>query len=122
MAKTQRPRFYLGEWIAHRGLTFDQTAERAGLSKTHVVQLNNGKRRWNEGVLLKLAEGLELVNPLDLFRHPSDGESAKAIFDRIPLQMQNTAKRMLKSLAEPERLDYQAEPPVEPPKRRRRRG
>lgn len=116
MTHTRRPRFYLGEWIEKAGLTLEEVAARAGLSKTHVAQLKTGKRRWNEGVVVALAEALRLRNALDLFRHPDEVGELEAIYDRIPEAMRDVAKRTLQSFAEPARsdLDGGAAPPPKP--------
>jgi transcriptional regulator with XRE-family HTH domain len=120
VTEVQRPRFYLAEWIEARGYTLDQTAELSHLSKTHVTQLKSGKRRWNEGVLLKLASGLGLTSPLDLFRDPEGYESAEQILARIPPAMRPVAVRTLQSFAEPQGEAFKADPGLPRPRRRRR--
>jgi transcriptional regulator with XRE-family HTH domain len=88
------PKLYLDEWIALRELTLEEVAERSGLSKTHVAQIKSGKRAWNERVLVKLARGLDLRDPLSLFRAPNAGGAERAaIWDRIPAARRDAADR-----------------------------
>lgn len=122
MTEPRRPRFYLAEWIKSSGLTLEEVADRAGLSKTHVAQLRQGKRRWNEGVVIALASALGLKNALDLFRDPSNFDDVEALFDRIPPGMRPTARQILRGLAEPERPEFSTDvDPASVPGRKRKR-
>jgi DNA-binding XRE family transcriptional regulator len=47
-------------WRARRGLTQQQVADRAGISKPYLSQLESGKRRGGVEVLQKIAQVLEV--------------------------------------------------------------
>lgn len=54
-------------WREHRGLTQQQLAETAGISKPYLSQIESGKRNGSTDVLLQIAHGLnvdleELIN------------------------------------------------------------
>jgi transcriptional regulator with XRE-family HTH domain len=108
MTQPQRPRFYLAEWIAVLDITDEILAERSGVSRTHITQLKNDQKVWNERVLLKLAKGLGLRDPLALFRPPNAGERTD-IWDRIPAARRRlaseTVTRVLEGFAEGERAE-----------------
>jgi hypothetical protein len=100
-----RPRFYLAEWIAALDITDEILSERSGVSRTHITQLRNGQKVWNERVLLKLAGGLGLQDPLLLFRPPGGFAQRDAVWNRIPEAKRNIAQetvdRVLESFADP---------------------
>ncbi len=48
-------------WRRHRGLTQQQVADRAGISKSYLSQLESGKRRGTADVLARLAEALDVA-------------------------------------------------------------
>jgi transcriptional regulator with XRE-family HTH domain len=72
MAKKAPPRWYLDEWVAHRGLTREALAAMIDTSSGYLSDISKGKRRYNEDTLDALCLALDItkgelfgVNPLD---------------------------------------------------------
>lgn len=111
----------LDEWIAFRELTLEEVAERSGISKTHVTQLKSSKRAWNPRVLVKLARGLDVQDPLALFKPPS-ATTAVDIWSRIPpsrhTQAQRAVDHVLEGFAEPDPI--LEDKPAKKPRRKAR--
>ena len=63
-------RWYVREWREKRGLTQDALASRLETDKSVISQLENGKRRMNDGwiAVFSFAFGIE---PSDLLRDPN---------------------------------------------------
>jgi transcriptional regulator with XRE-family HTH domain len=49
-----------------KGLSYQQLAEKTGMSESYLTHIKNGTRRWNEDSLRKLAQAFE-ISPIDLF-------------------------------------------------------
>jgi transcriptional regulator with XRE-family HTH domain len=79
--------WYLRQWRKHRSLTQDQLAERIGISKPYLSQIETGKRQWTQELLDKLADELR-CEPADLIvRDPSDPDGIWSIWDQLrPLE------------------------------------
>lgn len=75
MAIPSKPGWFLKEWREHRGLTFEQLAERVESSPGYVSDLEKGKRRFNSEHLELFALALN-TTPADLIRRrPNDPEA-----------------------------------------------
>lgn len=67
----RRPaKIYLREWLDHRALTAEQLAGRIETSKSVVSKLMNGKQRYNQDWLERIAYALD-CEVQDLYRDPN---------------------------------------------------
>lgn len=99
--RIRRP-LLLRQWRKHRGLTQEKLAERLGTSKGYISQLESGKQRYNQQHLEALAEALD-CDPVDLLiRDPTDPDGIWSIWDRVRPVDQDTARRILEQLAQPD--------------------
>lgn len=64
-------------WREHRGLSQQQLADAAGISKPYLSQLEAGRREASQRVIRRLARALR-VGVLDLIRPEPAGETAKS--------------------------------------------
>jgi DNA-binding Xre family transcriptional regulator len=68
-----RPTF-IRQWRKKRGLTLEVCAERAGMSKGNLSNIETGKTGYNQATLEALADALQ-CDPVDLLiRNPVDPE------------------------------------------------
>jgi transcriptional regulator with XRE-family HTH domain len=81
--KPQRARWFLKQWRVHRHFTQDQLAERSGLSKPFISQLERGLRPYNQGTLERLAEVLGTEPASLIMRDPSDPDGLWSIYDQL---------------------------------------
>lgn len=90
-------RFYLREWRTHRGLTQERLAERVGITKQHVSDLERARRQYNQGLLEAFAEALA-CEPADLLmRDPTAPQAIWSIWDQIPPTERDQALKVLNS-------------------------
>ena len=76
-----RQKWFLKEGRTHRGLSQEKLAERIGVFKGDISNLEKGKRRYNQDILEALADALE-CEPADLImRNPTDPESIWSIWE-----------------------------------------
>ena len=76
-----RPTF-VREWRKKRGLTLEQCAERAGMSKGNLSNIETGKTGYNQATLEALAGALQ-CDPVDLLiRNPTDPEGIWSLWER----------------------------------------
>lgn len=96
--KSRRPaRLYIPEWLAHRGLTAEQLAGRLETSKSVVSKLVNGKQRYNQDWLERIAFALN-CEVQELFRPPM-APTANELLAKMPPTVQETAINVLIDLA-----------------------
>jgi transcriptional regulator with XRE-family HTH domain len=76
-------RWFLREWRKHRQLTQDQLAERIGISKPYLSQLENGKRQYTQELLEHFAAELRCEAADLIIRDPSDPEGIWSIWDQL---------------------------------------
>jgi transcriptional regulator with XRE-family HTH domain len=83
VSKKAGQRWYLREWRKHRGLTQDQLADRASLSKPYISQLERGEREYNQHLLEHLAEVLR-CEPADLImRDPTAPDPIWSLWETV---------------------------------------
>jgi transcriptional regulator with XRE-family HTH domain len=63
-------RWFLREWRMAKGMTLAQLAERLNTSAGFLSDLENGKRRMNDGWMGDIAHAIG-VEPIDLLRDPA---------------------------------------------------
>ena len=98
MARPKPRDWFLKQWRKHRGLTQDQLAERAGLSKPFLSQLENGKRQFTHETLVVLADALR-CEPADLImRDPSDPDGLWSIYDQLSAPQRRQVVEIAKTL------------------------
>jgi transcriptional regulator with XRE-family HTH domain len=83
MARKQHARWFLKEWRKFRGLTQDQLAERTGLSKPYISQLERGERQYTQELLERFAEELRCAAPDLIMRDPTDPDGLWSIYDQL---------------------------------------
>lgn len=83
MARKQHRRWYLREWRKHRGLTQDQLAERVGISKPYLSQLETAKRQYTQELLEALAEELRTDPASLIIRDPTDPEGIWSLWEAL---------------------------------------
>jgi transcriptional regulator with XRE-family HTH domain len=99
MARNPKTRWFLRQWRKHRGYTQDQLAERAGLSKGYVSQLEIGTRQYTQELLETLALALR-CSPADLIiRDPTQPESIWTLWDRLPEAQKPQAVAVIEALS-----------------------
>lgn len=77
-----RRKWFLKEWRKFRGLSQERLADRLGVHKGDISNLENGKRRYNQDVLEALADALE-CEPADLImRDPTDPEAFWTLWEQ----------------------------------------
>lgn len=101
MRKPKRP-FYLREWRIHQNLTQQRLADRVGLSKPFISELERGIKPYNQGTLENLAEALG-CGPADLImRDPTSPEPIWSVWDKVPAARRDQALRVLAAFVEDE--------------------
>lgn len=89
------------EGMQARGLTYDQTAEQAGVSRTYIAKILQGSRNPEDEVVLKLADVLQMDRKEILFIAHRDRapEEAKDYFGGKPLKSVRSLPKMFLDLA-----------------------
>jgi transcriptional regulator with XRE-family HTH domain len=89
MAKQVTQRHFIKAWRKHRDLTQVQLAERIGIDRSYLSQIESGKRRYDQPFLEAAAEVLN-CEPADLIvRNPTDPEGIWSIWDQLkPIERQ----------------------------------
>lgn len=76
-----RPTF-IRQWRKFRGLTLEKCAERSGMSKGNLSNIETGKTGYNQATLEALAEALQ-CDPVDLLiRDPSEPDGIWSLWER----------------------------------------
>jgi len=121
MTEAARQKWYLREWRRFRGFTQDKLADAIQVSKGYLSDLEQGKKRYNQDMLERLAEVLGCSPACLLSRDP---EATADLFDtwsRIPETSRDQAMRVLRAFtpepgdqaaAGPHQTERQAEPPA----------
>lgn len=87
MAKSTGQRWFLREWRKSKGLTQDQLAERAGMSKPFISQLETGARQYTQETLERLAEVLGTEPASLIMRNPEITDAPWTLLETItPLE------------------------------------
>jgi DNA-binding Xre family transcriptional regulator len=82
----------------HRGLTQDQLAERTGMSKGYISQLEIGTRQYTQELLEAFAAELR-CGPADLImRDPSQPEPIWSLWDNLPDAQKPQAVAVIQAL------------------------
>lgn len=83
MARKQYRRSFIKQWRKHRGLTQDQLAERTGVSKPYISQIERGDRQWSQDLLETFAEVLRTDAASLITRDPTEPEGLWTIWDQL---------------------------------------
>lgn len=78
----QRRRIFLKEWREYRGLTQEQLAERVGMSKSNVSQLEQGRQGYSQDGLEALAEALQCDPGQIINVDPTKDDAIWSIWER----------------------------------------
>ena len=99
----RKHQFFLKEWRQHKGLTQQRLADRVGLSKPFISELERGIKPYTQATLENLAEALG-CEPADLImRDPTSVDPIWSIWDRVPSVKREQALLVLMTFAEPEK-------------------
>lgn len=96
------------EGMQAKGLTYDQTAEQAGISRTYIAKILQGSRNPEDEVVLKLADVLQIDRKEVLFIAHRDRapEEAKNYFGGKPLKsVRSLPKTFLDLMPSAENVD-----------------
>ncbi|HVY86219.1 MAG TPA: helix-turn-helix domain-containing protein [Caulobacterales bacterium] len=121
--QTKRRRIYLREWREFRGKTQAQVAEALGVTKTHVSNIENGKRQYTQALLEAAAEYLQCEPSHILNVDPAKPDGIWSIWElaqQLPEDRRDDARRVMKALAEKAPEKFEAEPAKPKPKRAKR--
>jgi transcriptional regulator with XRE-family HTH domain len=76
-------RHFIRAWRKHRGLTQAQLAERIGIDRSYLSNIETGRRRYDQPFLEAAAEALR-CEPADLIvRDPTEPEGLWSIWDQL---------------------------------------
>lgn len=120
----KRRRIFLREWRSYRNKTQAQVAEALGVTKTHISNIENGKRQYTQELLEAAAEYLQCDPAHILNVDPTSPNSIWSIWEaaaRIPEAKRDDARRIMSALAEPGQAPFVADSPPAPQKKRRKR-
>lgn len=120
----KRRRIFLREWRGYRNKTQAQVAEALGVTKTHISNIENGKRQYTQELLEAAAEYLQCDPAHILNVDPTNPNSIWSIWEvaaRIPEAKRDDARRIMLALAEPGHAPFEADSPQAPQKKRRKR-
>lgn len=96
--KDQTPRHFIKEWRKKRGLTQVQVAERIGIARSYLSQIESGLRRYDQPFLEAAAEVLR-CSPADLImRNPADPDGLWSIYDQLTPPQRQQAVQLLRVL------------------------
>lgn len=112
MQRTRR-RIYLREWRLFRNKSQSQVAEALGVTKTHISNVENGKRQYTQELLEAASEYLQTDPALLLNVDPTKPDGIWSIWEtvgRIPQGKLEDARRIMGALAEPVRPDDNQRP------------
>lgn len=90
-------RVFLQAWLDYRSLTAEQLAGRMETSKSVVSKLINGRQRYNQDWLERIAYALDCEVP-ELYRPPT-APTANELLARMPPEVRQTAINVLIDLA-----------------------
>ncbi|HXQ46266.1 MAG TPA: helix-turn-helix transcriptional regulator [Caulobacteraceae bacterium] len=83
MAIRNAPRHFIRAWRKYRGLTQAQLAERIGIDRSYLSNIETGRRRYDQPFLEAAAEALR-CEPADLImRDPTEPEGLWSIWDQL---------------------------------------
>lgn len=123
---TQKIRpFFLLEWRLWANLTQAELAAKAGMTPSRVSEVESGRDRFNETMLVGLSRALTnpttLVEPWMLLAGPPDRvlPMSLALHSLRPSELR-AATAMVHSLRDSAKSSYTPEPPLAPVRRRRR--
>ncbi|HCK84060.1 MAG TPA: hypothetical protein DHW63_05940 [Hyphomonadaceae bacterium] len=101
--RAKRRRIFLREWRIFRNKTQSQVAEALGVTKTHVSNIENGKRQYTQELLEAAAEYLACDPAHILNVDPTNPQGIWSIWEiagRIPESKLDDAKKIMNALAE----------------------
>jgi transcriptional regulator with XRE-family HTH domain len=95
--KKQKQRQFIREWRKFRNLTQERLADRMGVTRGYVSQVETGLRRYDQHFLEAAADALS-CEPADLImRDPTKPSAIWSIWDRIPPTQREQAARVLET-------------------------
>ena len=81
--KTPYARHFIRAWRKHRGLTQAQLADRIGIDRSYLSNIETGRRRYDQPFLEAAADALRCA-PADLImRDPTDPDGIWSIWDQL---------------------------------------
>jgi transcriptional regulator with XRE-family HTH domain len=98
LSKKPKPRQFIREWRKHRGLTQEQLADRMGITRGYVSQVEKGVRRYDQFFLEAAADAMN-CEPADLIMRDPANDAIWSIWDQIPATQREQAVRVLQTFA-----------------------
>lgn len=98
MEKRARQRWFLRERRQFLGLTQDELAERAGLSKPFISQLERGVRQYTQETLELLADALECDTSSLIRQRPTGDEELYRMVEELTKPERQQALAVIKAL------------------------
>jgi transcriptional regulator with XRE-family HTH domain len=83
MGKRVSQRHHIKAWRKFRGLTQVQLAERIGIDRSYLSQIESGKRRYDQPFLEAAAEALGCEVADLIVRDPTDPDGIWSIWDTL---------------------------------------
>ena len=77
------PRHFIRAWRKYRGLTQAQLAERIGIDRSYLSNIETGRRRYDQPFLEAAAEALRCDPPDLIMRDPTEPEGMWSIWDQL---------------------------------------
>ncbi|MDX2233620.1 MAG: helix-turn-helix transcriptional regulator [Hyphomonadaceae bacterium] len=118
------PTWFLREWRLQRGWTQERLAVALGVHKGDVSKLERGQQRWNATHLAAISAALDVepwwlvqVDPTD----PANNLEALEALRQVPAHKMQDAVAVLRALGERHEPVYEATPPSQAPRARRRK-
>ena len=90
-------------WRKHRGLTQEQAAAACNLARAYLSELETGRKRHNEDILIALAHAYDCEPWQLLGQDPGDAESSGNVIDiweHIPASRRKQALAVLKTFTD----------------------
>jgi transcriptional regulator with XRE-family HTH domain len=99
LMKDRKQRQFIREWREFRGLSQERLADRMGITRGYVSQVERGVRRYDQYFLEAAADALS-CEPADLImRDPTQAAALWSIWDQIPPTQREQAVRVLETFA-----------------------
>jgi len=81
--RTAAPRHFIRAWRKYRGLTQAQLAERIGIDRSYLSNIETGRRRYDQPFLEAAAEALRCEPPDLIMRDPTEPDGLWTIWDQL---------------------------------------
>jgi transcriptional regulator with XRE-family HTH domain len=95
--KGRRGHLFIEEWMRQRNISDERLANRLGVARETVTRWRRQQHRLNPGKIAAIASALDL-EPVDLWRAPSDRPSLDALVRNASHELQTTVADIVRRL------------------------